>query len=523
VEATSTPSLLILPTKERTVLRPHWSKEQNDFRNWLDIHLAGQEDAKNEATEVLGQIRNPLRDMTKPVDSFILAGPSTTGKTELFKLLVEWVNGDAKHMLFFSGSDFKEQHQIQKLIGAPHGYLGFVDIKDPRYVAPKEGEKDTSAELSQHNLNNSILGAKSEYIFILFDEWEKFHSAFNEFILRPLREGNGQANNGAIVDFRKVVFGFTSNIGSKEMERALRGYGFNANHNPGDATVDMVRDVVIPEIIKFVPQEFRNRINRIIVFRSLRKDESLRLVETHLEKVRSRVFHLKAERQFFFSVSDAAKEFLLRDTDPVEGKDTKNRIPKLQERIERFVVIPLGQLMDQVEFDRNAPTDADSANKDRRAIKPGDKVNVEYREGDEKLSFERVEFEGITDLELKIPGVSRVEGDAAHDASPANDGGTVLKKVKKPASAESRKRAKAARQPIHFEIHADFGEDLIAGRQAVLVAIKSHEGACRLMGDSTDYENGGYACVVLAPYAVMVHLKEQLASEKLNVRIHATL
>ncbi len=101
-----TRSIILLPAMDRIVLHPHWTQEQRKFRSWVDERLTGQEEAKDEMTEVLFQIRNPLRDPSRPIESFILAGPSTTGKTELFKLLVEWVNGDQKHMLFFSGSDY---------------------------------------------------------------------------------------------------------------------------------------------------------------------------------------------------------------------------------------------------------------------------------------------------------------------------------------------------------------------------------------------------------------------------------
>ena len=194
-----TPSSILLPSSTaKAVDTTVQSEEEIAFRAFLDEHLAGQQEAKDAVVSILNAIRNPLRDLTKPIDSSLFIGPSTAGKTRAFKLLVRWIHGDETKMAFFSGSDFEEKHQIQKLIGAPHGYLGYVDTSDPKYRAPQPGEPDDSAMLSQHNLDNTKLGSKEDIVFILFDEWEKFHFAFNRFMLRPLREGNAVHSTTAV-------------------------------------------------------------------------------------------------------------------------------------------------------------------------------------------------------------------------------------------------------------------------------------------------------------------------------------
>ncbi len=241
---------------------------------------------------------------------------------------------------------------MQKLIGAPPGYIGFIDRNDAKYTVPKPGEQDPSGALSQHNLNNSIIDAKTGTIFILFDEWEKFHPAFNQFLLRALREGTGEMNNGQTVNFRNVVFGFTSNVGADLLEKEVRGYGFARGNESVSMDIETVRRIVVPEINKHVPQEFRNRIDRLIIFRTLRKDESLALVDTQLDRLRRIISGLKMSEQFFFQLTDEAKAFILRDTDPVDGEDTKNRIPKIQERIKKYLQVPLGHLLIQSDGER---------------------------------------------------------------------------------------------------------------------------------------------------------------------------
>ena len=226
-----THSLLLPSSTSKTVDAYIRSEEELSFRAFLDENLAGQEEAKEAVVSILNAIRDPLRDPNRPIDSSLFVGPSTAGKTRAFKLLVRWIHGNEEKMKFFSGSDFMEMHQIQKLIGAPHGYHGYVDPEDPKRRPPQPGEPDHSAMLSQHNLNNTKLGCKEDIVFILFDEWEKFHFAFNLFMLRPLREGTGDLNNGQPVNFRNVVMCFTSNLAAGELEKMKTPMGFRAVEN----------------------------------------------------------------------------------------------------------------------------------------------------------------------------------------------------------------------------------------------------------------------------------------------------
>lgn len=342
-----------------------WSEEEKAFRAFLDDNMSGQDDVKDSLVEILAAIRNPLRDPNAPIFSVLMCGPSTSGKTLGFKLLVQWVHGARDKMLFVSGSDYEERHQIQKLIGAPPGYTGYVDVKDPKYKAPQPGEFDESAVLSQHNLNNTKLGCKEDVIFILFDEWEKFHFAFNRFMLRPLREGTGELNNNQPVNFRNVVIGFTSNIGSEELEKMQKPMGFTVREAKV-TTKDDVRQVVVRELVKGYPPEFRNRINKVLFFAGLQSEQMLRVVDIELKTLSERIINALGGKAFILSLDDSAKAWLLEKDGT---SDEKSALPGMQQKMAQHLVQPLGRLV-------KAGT-----------IHAGDRVEVSHREGEEKLSF----------------------------------------------------------------------------------------------------------------------------------------
>jgi hypothetical protein len=363
---TSTTPVNSTTSTDRREVTVSWHEEEIAFRAFLDENMSGQNEVKDSIVEILAAIRNPLRDPTAPIFSVLMCGPSTSGKTLGFKLLVQWVHGDREKMMFFSGSDFEERHQVQKLIGAPHGYHGYVSKSDPKYVAPQPGEMDESAMLAQHNLDNSKLGSKEDVVFMLFDEWEKFHSAFNRFMLRPLREGHGALNNGQPVNFRNVVIGFTSNIGSDELEKLARPMGFVTTREAKVTTKDDVRQVVVRELVKGYPPEFRNRINRVLFFAGLTGAELEVVVDMELKTLSARIIANLGGKAFILSLDSSAKQWLLvRDG----SSEEKSALPGMQQKMNQFVTLPLGRMV------RNG------------IIHAGDRVEVTHVEGEDNLRF----------------------------------------------------------------------------------------------------------------------------------------
>jgi AAA domain (Cdc48 subfamily) len=342
-----------------------WSEEEIAFRAFLDDNMSGQDDVKDSLVEILAAIRNPLRDPNAPIFSVLMCGPSTSGKTLGFKLLVQWVHGSRDKMLFVSGSDYEERHQLQKLISAPPGYTGYVDVKDPKYKAPKPGEFDETAILSQHNLDNTKLGCKDDVVFILFDEWEKFHFAFNRFMLRPLREGTGELNNNQPVNFRNVVMGFTSNLGSDELEKLENPIGFRTREAKV-TTKDDVRQVVVRELVKGYPPEFRNRINKVLFFAGLKDDEMLRVVDLELKTLQDRIIGRLGGKAFVLSLDESAKLWLLKKDN---SADEKSPLPRMQQKMNQHLVGPLGRLVNQ------------------GVLHAGDRVEVTHKEDENKLTF----------------------------------------------------------------------------------------------------------------------------------------
>jgi len=346
------------------------SEEEIAFRAFLDENLSGQEEAKEAVVSILNAIRDPLRDPKRPFDSSLFIGPSTSGKTRAFKLLVRWIHGDEEKMMFFSGSEFEEKHQIQKLLGAPHGYLGYVDIHDPKYKAPQPGEVDDSAMLSQHNMDNSKLGCKEDIIFILFDEWEKFHFAFNRFMLRPLREGNAVLNNGRPVSFRNGVICFTSNLAANELEKMKTPMGF-VQRQTKVITSGEVRQTVTRELVKGYPPEFRNRIDRIVCFTELGDNELIKVVDIELDAFNQRILALGEKKVFILKLDLSAKLFLLdRDNkSAARAGEEKSAIPAMQQAMKALLSEPLGRLVR------------------RGVIHGGDRVEVTHKEGESNLTF----------------------------------------------------------------------------------------------------------------------------------------
>lgn len=503
-------SLIVVPSRRK--LNRGILAEAKAFREFLDQRLVGQEEAKDQIVEILKVIRNPVRDPDSMIASFIMAGPSTVGKTRLFKLLVEWVNGDKKHMMFFSGTDYEERHQLQNLLGSPHGYIGFEKDEDVK-AKLQPGQDDMSALLSEHNMNNTLIGAKADgVIFILFDEWEKFHSAFNRFMLRPLREGHGKLNNGAKVSFRRVVCGFTTNLGATELEKTVRGFGFGAGNAAAAVDTKAVRQIVVDEMNKFVPQEFRNRINHIVYFRGLRGDESLKLVDVEIEEVQRRIARLPNNQSFTFKLDEAAKRFLLKDTDPVPGDDTKNRVPKLLDRIKKHLELPLGELVMLKE------------------IQPGDDVDVTYEEGCDELSFSKFDLGADLKEHLKtsekpttvaIDGQKMSELGAEKSAQRAKktskakvEGkteGTTARAERKNSNKKRRSR-KVIMQEFCVKCRYETLEDLLQGRDDVEHYLEkaSRDFDLDVVQEVLNRRTGYLEYVVEAPVECMLWLKHKL-------------
>ena len=262
----------------------------------LSHRVIGQEDAVRAVSDAVRRNRAGLGDPNRPIGSFMFLGPTGVGKTELCKALAEFLFDDQNAMIRIDMSEFMEQHSVARLIGAPPGYVGY-----------EEGGRLTEAV------------RRRPYSVILFDEIEKAHRDVFNVLLQVLDDGRLTDGQGRTVDFKNTVIVMTSNIGSQQIMELT---GKNAEEWEIEAAVrDMLKNYFRPE--------FLNRVDEIIVFHPLSKQQITRIVDLQLEHLRKRL----QSRSLRLRVSDEAKKLLADEGyDPTYGARPLRRV--IQHRIE---------------------------------------------------------------------------------------------------------------------------------------------------------------------------------------------
>ncbi|HVN53844.1 MAG TPA: ATP-dependent chaperone ClpB [Anaerolineaceae bacterium] len=259
----------------------------------LGERVVGQEEAVRAVSNAVRRSRAGLQDPNRPIGSFIFLGPTGVGKTELARALAEFLFDDERAMIRIDMSEYQEKHTVSRLIGAPPGYVGY-----------EEGGQLTEAV------------RRRPYSVVLFDEIEKAHAEVFNVLLQLLDDGRLTDGQGRTVDFRNTVVIMTSNLGSELW-----------------ITGEMVsRDQITHVLQSYFRPEFLNRIDEIVVFHSLSRDDLSKIVDIQLKRVST----LLAERGYKLEVTEAAREYLA-DTgyDPVFGARPLKRV------IQREVLDPL--------------------------------------------------------------------------------------------------------------------------------------------------------------------------------------
>jgi len=295
----------------------------------LRQRVVGQDDALARVANAVRRSRAGLSDPRRPIGSFIFLGPTGVGKTELARALAEFLFDDEKLMIRIDMSEYMEKHTVSRLIGAPPGYVGY-----------EEGGQLTE-QVRRH-----------PYSVVLFDEIEKAHPDVFNVLLQILEDGRLTDGKGRTVDFRNAVLVMTSNVGSTAIFEL-------ANRDPERArkeAMNALRDAFRPEFI--------NRIDEIVIFNPLGKEQLVRIVDLLLEGVEK----LLAERQIKLELTPAAKELLVR-----EGYDPAYGARPLRRTIQRLVQDPLAlQILEG-------------------KILPGDHVRVDRDGQSNSMRFERVQ------------------------------------------------------------------------------------------------------------------------------------
>ena len=275
----------------------------------LHERVIGQDEAVTALSKAIRRSRSGLKDPKRPAGSFIFLGPSGVGKTELSKALAEFLFNSEDALISFDMSEYMEKHSVSRLVGSPPGYVGY-----------DEGGQLTKAVRQR------------PYSVVLFDEIEKAHPDVFNILLQILEEGRLTDSQGRVVDFRNTVIIMTSNVGAREIT-ATTPLGFTSNANGGMDDKEM-KQRVMAEVKKTFRPEFLNRIDEIIVFKSLTEDEIVKIVDLMVSDLRERLI----EQNMTINLTSAASRFVAK-----EGTDLSYGARPLRRAIQSLIEDPLSE------------------------------------------------------------------------------------------------------------------------------------------------------------------------------------
>ena len=232
----------------------------------LHSRIIGQDEAVVAVSRAIRRARVGLKNPNRPIASFIFSGPTGVGKTELTKALATYFFGSEEAMVRLDMSEYMERHTVAKLIGSPPGYVGY-----------NEGGQLTEAV------------RRRPYTVVLFDEVEKAHPDVFNLLLQIFEDGRLTDSKGRTIDFKNTLLIMTSNIGSKVIEKGGGGLGFELSEDKTNSHYNRIKSLVNEELKQYFRPEFLNRLDEIIVFRQLTKDEVAQIAEIMLKEVFERI------------------------------------------------------------------------------------------------------------------------------------------------------------------------------------------------------------------------------------------
>jgi ATP-dependent Clp protease ATP-binding subunit ClpA len=329
------------------------SPRAREFEDRLGDRIVGQERAVRRMSGLYQIFLAGMNPPNRPIGTMLFLGPTGSGKTRVIEAAAEVLFGDALSVVKIDCAEFQHSHEIAKLIGSPPGYLG---------------HRETSPMLTQENLDRTHTD-DLKLTLVLFDEIEKASDALWQLLLGILDKATLTLGDNRRVDFSKCMVVMTSNLGAREMSELISGgIGFAPGKgvkNP-DTEVDqkIYRTAVEAARRKFSP-EFMNRIDKVVVFRSLKEHHLRAILDLELQAVQDRIM-VSAGTKFVFQCTEKAKDMLLH-----EGIDYKYGARHLKRSIERFLVYPLSNLVATGQ------------------IGLGDLVQIDLRSADGKLIFSK--------------------------------------------------------------------------------------------------------------------------------------
>ena len=311
------------------------SKKLLKLESHLQTEVIGQNIATEVVSKALRRSRADLKDPRRPIGSFMFLGPTGVGKTLLAKVLAEEMFGNQDAIIQIDMSEYMEKFAVSRLVGSPPGYVGY-----------EEGGQLTEAV------------RRKPYSVVLFDEIEKAHPDVVQLLLQVLEEGRLTDSLGRKIDFRNTILIMTSNVGAEILQRnTSMGFGLEDN---AENEYEKIREKILDETKRVFKPEFLNRLNELVIFKSLGREDMKAIVELELRNVSNRL----KDQGLVFDFSEAAKTFLIE-----KGYDVKYGARPLRRAIERHLEDSLAEAILGGE------------------IKAGEVIQVDVQ--DDHLSFEQ--------------------------------------------------------------------------------------------------------------------------------------
>jgi ATP-dependent Clp protease ATP-binding subunit ClpC len=301
----------------------------------LQHEVIGQNRATEVISKALRRSRADLKDPKRPIGSFMFLGPTGVGKTLLAKVLAEQMFGDKDAIIQIDMSEYMEKFAVSRLVGSPPGYVGY-----------EEGGQLTEAV------------RRKPYSVVLFDEIEKAHPDVVQLLLQVLEEGRLTDSLGRKIDFRNTILIMTSNVGADILQRNT-SMGFGVEES-ADNEYEKIREKILDETKRVFKPEFLNRLNDLVIFKSLGREDMHSIVDLELRNVSERL----KERGLSFEFADAAKEFLIE-----KGYDEKYGARPLRRAVEKYLEDSLAEAILA------------------GSIKSGESIQVDLQEDGQALSF----------------------------------------------------------------------------------------------------------------------------------------
>ncbi len=339
--------------------------------------VVGQEAAVVAVSKAIRRSRAGLKDMTRPTGSFIFLGPSGVGKTELARTLADFLFGDPETMVRIDMSEYMEKHSVSRLVGSPPGYVGY-----------DEGGQLTEAV------------RRKPYSVLLLDEIEKAHPDVFNILLQILEDGRLTDAQGRTVDFRHAIIIMTSNIGAAEIAKNA-SFGFSLGDEAAGISYDDMKSKIMGELKKAFRPELINRIDEIVVFHKLTREEIKEIVDLMITRVRSSM----KEMELQLEISEDMKELLVD-----KGWDPSMGARPLRRAIQRYVEDPVA---DKVLAEKIEPGSTILVERLPEEIKggPNDGLEVEIKIAKPKKSRTK----------KKAPVAVGADSDASSDSNDSTD------------------------------------------------------------------------------------------------------